>query len=437
VNTRWLTLTRVDRPAWRASPAALVALCLAAALAASGCARRPAQSSAPPAPVLQTTVAAQGSVSPTETFAGIVAPEQSVSISSSLSEPAAIVPVQEGDVVHAGQLLTQLATQDLTAELVAAERTYEEDEAKVVQAQYQGTLAISQGGDQVHQAEGALQQAQANLTQAQQLAQRDRLLYQQGALALQDLQTQEAAVTNDAGAAQAARAALAAAIANRAANGTQTRGLQAANIAAAIATARAAAAQADQIRAEIARATITSPIDGVVVNRNLNPGEYPGTRTIFVLQELATVYAMLNAVTSETIGVGVGAPVAVQTSSLPGRTFSGTVVAVLGAVVPGSTNTTVKVQLANPGFVLRSGMAVTGTVTLHAVSGVTVPTSAFLDDTHTTVAVVQNHRAVTTHVHELATNGTTSVVTGLAAGVNVAVDGQLASSLAVSSGTTP
>jgi HlyD family secretion protein len=412
-------------------------MCLAGALAATACGPRTQQSTAPPAPSLQTTAAAYGSVPPTRTFAGIIAPVQSVSISSALSEPAATVPVQEGDVVHAGQLLTQLATQDLAAELVAAERTYEEDEAKVTQAQYQGTLAISQGGDQVHQAQGALDQAQANLTQAEGLGRRDQQLYQQGAIALEDLQTQQAAVADDQGAVRAAQAALAAAIANQVANGTPSRGLQAATIAAAIATARAAAAQAAQIQAEIALARITSPIDGVVVNRNLNPGEYPGTRTIFVLQELGTVYAMLNAVTSETIGIGIGASVTVQSSSLPGRTVSGTVVAVLGAVVPGSTNATVKVQLANPGFVLRSGVAVTGTVTLPVVSGVTVPTSAFLDDTHTTVAVVKNHRAVTTHVQELATNGTTSIVTGLAAGVNVAVDGQLASSLAVSSGTIP
>jgi hypothetical protein len=36
-------------------------------------------------------------------------------------------------------------------------------------------------------------------------------------------------------------------------------------------------------------------VDGVVVNRNLNPGEYPGSRTIFTIQQLDHVYAELNA----------------------------------------------------------------------------------------------------------------------------------------------
>ncbi len=46
---------------------------------------------------------------------------------------------------------------------------------------------------------------------------------------------------------------------------------------------------------QIAKATITSPIDGVVVNRNINPGEYPGNREIFTLQQVDPIYAVLHA----------------------------------------------------------------------------------------------------------------------------------------------
>jgi HlyD family secretion protein len=417
---------------------ALVVICLAVATTVTGCGPHAQQSaSAPPPPALHTAPAAYGTVHPAITLPGIIAPSQSVQISSDLAEPAAAVLVREGQAVRAGQVLARLETRDLDANLAAAERTYQEDEAKVTQARYEGQLSISQSGDQVHQAQGALAQAQANLTQAQEVVRRDRLLYAQGAIALQDLQTQQTTVADDQGAVRAAQAALASAIANRATNGTPAKGLQAANIAAAVATAQAAAASIGQIRTEIARATITSPVDGVVVNRNLNPGEYPGTRTIFVIQKLSAVYAMLDAVPGDTVGVGPRSPATVQTSSLPGRTFPGTVTAVLGAVVPGSTNATVKVRLANPGLVLRSGLAVTGTVGLPAVSGVTVPVTAFLDDAHTTVAVMRNGRAVATRVHEVATDGTRSVVTGLRAGARVAVDGQQASAVAVASDTTP
>ena len=134
------------------------------------------------------------------------------------------------------------------------------------------------------------------------------------------------------------------------------------------------------------------------------------------MQALSTVYAMLNGTGAEIVNVRVGSPAVVASSSLPGKSYNGTVVAVLGEVVPGSTNFTVKVQLTNPGYTLRSGLAVTATITLAPVSGVTVPVSAFLDDTHTTVAVVTNNSPQVRTVQELATNGTISVVTGLDAG---------------------
>ena len=58
----------------------------------------------------------------------------------------------------------------------------------------------------------------------------------------------------------------------------QHLGLRAAGVggAAIAAQEKVAMAQAQQVRVQIAKAAIVSPIDGVVVNRNLNPGEYPG-----------------------------------------------------------------------------------------------------------------------------------------------------------------
>ena len=56
----------------------------------------------------------------------------------------------------------------------------------------------------------------------------------------------------------------------------------------------------------------------------------------------------------------------------------------LGQVQPGSTNFTVEVIVPNQGNRLQSGMAVTGTITLPTVTGIGIPTAAFLDDSHTT-----------------------------------------------------
>ena len=75
-------------------------------------------------------------------------------------------------------------------------------------------------------------------------------------------------------------------------------------------------------RAQISRATIVSPVDGIVVNRNLNPGEYPGARTIFVLQQVDPVFAELNASSADVFRVQRGAPVALTIPGEPSSALS-------------------------------------------------------------------------------------------------------------------
>jgi multidrug efflux pump subunit AcrA (membrane-fusion protein) len=249
----------------------LLAVCL---VILAGCGRNAKQAASPPAPV-HVVAAADRTVNPQLKLAGIIAPLQNVGLSTSLQEPTDVVYVNEGDVVHRGQVLAQLNTADLSASLVQAQ-------AHLEQMQYQGTMALRQGNDQVRSAQAALDLAQSNLT-------RDEQLLAQGYISVQTVDTQRTNVAQ-------AQAALNQAVANAQANGTQTRGLQHANV-------DQAAAAVDQIQAEIARASITSPIDGVVVNRNLNPGEYPGTRQIFTLQEVSVVYAELNAYGTQVAGL--------------------------------------------------------------------------------------------------------------------------------------
>ncbi len=174
-------------------------------------------------------------------------------------------------------------------------------------------------------------------------------------MAQQAVDQQNTQVQNDRSAVRTAEAQLQSALTNQSVNGTNSTGLQASNVASAAAEARAAHAVVEQARAgvqqlqtQIAKATIVSPIDGVVVNRNLNPGEYPASRTIFTLQQLDNVYAELNASSADTFAIPVGAPVTLNVAGANSQTYTGRVVAVLGQVTPGSTNFTVKVLVANP-----------------------------------------------------------------------------------------
>jgi len=127
-----------------------------------------------------------------------------------------------------------------------------------------------------------LAQANQNLANDQVNLTRDQQLLTNGYVAQQTLDQQNTQVQNDRSAVRTAQAQVQSALTNQSVNGTNTAGLQASTVAAAAADARAAHAVVEQARAavqqlqtQIAKATIVSPIDGVVVNRNLNPASIP------------------------------------------------------------------------------------------------------------------------------------------------------------------
>ncbi len=422
-----------------------VALAVFAAALLAGCgngAAKHARTAPSPNPI-PTAAAKESTVKATATISGVIAPFQNVAITSSLSEPVDSVNVLEGDHVRAGQVIAVLDTADLRAQLAQAQanvqsaiRNAESSDAKVSQARYTQTLNIGQGDQSVRSAQAALASAQSTLRNDTANLERDRALLGSGYIAQQTFDQQQTLVTTDESSLRTAQANLQSATINAQVNGTASTGLQAANVAAAIADANSARAAVAQARAQvqqyavsIAKARITAPVDGVVVNRNLNPGEYPGSRTIFTIQQLDRVYAMLNASSSDTFSIPVGAHVTLSIAGNSARTYTGDVVAVLGQVTPGSTDFTVEVLIDNADGKLQSGLPVTATAALPAVSGVGIPTAAFLDDTHTTIMVADDELvdvvAKTVKVHELASDGTTSIVSGIKAGQKIVANGQL------------
>jgi multidrug efflux pump subunit AcrA (membrane-fusion protein) len=74
-------------------------------------------------------------------------------------------------------------------------------------------------------------------------------------------------------------------------------------------------------------------------------------------------------------------------------------------------------------------LPVSASIDLPPVSGIGIPTTAFLDDTHTTVMIADDQLvdvvAKTVKVRELGSDGTTSIVSGLKSGQAVISNGQL------------
>jgi multidrug efflux pump subunit AcrA (membrane-fusion protein) len=402
---------------------AVAATALLVALA--GCSAKPDKKAAPP-PFVATEIADNGTIRPFEVLPGIVAPYQNVAIQSNLVEAADAVNVQEGDTVHKGELLAQLDTADLVAALNSDIATANSARANTTHTAYAGSLSISQGVDSARTAETAVNQARETLAKDTIDLGRDRQLSEKGYIAEQTYRDQITTVRNDQQALTAAQAALASARSNVAANGTLgSNGLQSSSIEQAKAQEQAALAQAQQERVQIAKAAIYSPIDGVVVNRNLNQGEYPGSRQIFTLQQVDPIYAILRGSGSQIAAIDNGSAATVTASDLHDAKLRGTVVGVLNQIAPGSTDFQVKVVLANPDRRLRPGMAVVGQIVLPTVRGVRVPATAFTDDNHNRVlAVARDGTVRTVAVREIAEDNTSAVVSGLGAGTRVIRDGQ-------------
>jgi multidrug efflux pump subunit AcrA (membrane-fusion protein) len=396
---------------------------LAAALVFSGCSQRR------PPTVVHTRVpvvtAVPGTVAPANTLGGIIVPFQNVAIQNSLSEPTLVVNVQAGDQVSKGDVLARLDTSDLVANLKATLATAAANHAKWQQTYLQADLTIQQNSNSINAAKAAVTQAQTTLNTDTLNLKRDADLLKQGYISQQAYDQQQTVVTNDQQALRSAQVNLQNQQSQVQVNGTTSTGLQGAQVDAAKAAEQTALAQADQIRAMIARATIVSPVDGIVVNRNLNPGEYPGTRQIFTIQEMDKVYAVLNGSGAQVVGVQPGSMASITATDRATIKSRGKVIAVLDQLTPGSTNFTIKVLLPNPQRRFHAGMVVSGLVHLPPSRGIRVPVTAFNDDSSSSVQVVENGTVKTVPVTMVAQDGKNAVVNGLPQGAQVVVNGQL------------
>jgi len=367
--------------------------------------------------------ATSGSIAPIRSLSGFIAPLQNITLSTTLAEPAARVLVVEGDHVKAGDVLAVFDVSDLQANLRALERSAIEADANTLRQQFQSSQTIGQGIGSADQAQASLRQARAKLQEDMLDLSRDQTLESHGFIARQALDQQRTTVESDQAAVASAQASLHAAQITVSTNGSSQQGLQGASIAAERAAADAARAQADQVRAQISRATITSPVDGIVINRNLNPNEYPNNRTLFTIAQTGNVYAVFNASPTQIAGIHTGQSVAVQLNSEPKHQRLAHVVAVLGQSTPGSTNFTVKALIDQPDDALLSGLPLTGKVTLAAVSGTEIPRTAFTDGTESQVIAVRGNVPHHVDVTVLAEDATHAIVQGLPAGTSIVGNG--------------
>ncbi len=183
------------------------------------------------------------------------------------------------------------------------------------------------------------------------------------------------------------------------------------------------------------RFALRSPIEGLVVERNINQGmevrpDQQPNAPLFLITDPTTLWAQLDAAEADLGLFKPGINVQLSSAAYPGETFTGTVVKIADYVDPSSRSVKVRLAVANADRRLKAEMFVTAKVQAASFQGISVPSKAvFLADNKNYVFV---RTSTTPNVFErrevklgVTMPGTSEVVSGLKAGDVVITDGNL------------
>lgn len=319
------------RPWWRRASTWLAVLLLLALAGGAAWWQQRAGSQAAPRYLTQPLV--RGNLAVTITATGTLQPTRSVAVGSELSGTVTRVLVDVNDRVKKGQLLVEL------------------DRAKLADAVSGARAELEAARARRQQAEVTLKEARANAARLDEVARLSG-----GKL--------PAAADLDAARAAADRAA--------------------ADLASATASIAQATASLSTAETSLAKAAIRSPIDGVVLARNVEPGNAVAASlqavTLFTLAEdLASMKLSVNVDEADVAQVRAGQRARFTVAAQPGRDYPATV----ARVAFGSTTTdnvvtyTTQLDVDNADLSLRPGMTATATIATTERNGVLlVPNSA-------------------------------------------------------------
>ena len=281
--------------------------------------------------------ARQGEMVRTLVATGHVESPHRLDLASNLTATVREVLVQEGQQVKAGERLIQLDDRELRAQQSQAESAA------------QGALYKIRQMDelQLPAAEQSVHQARIQLDNAQRQAERSRELFRQGFIGQAALDDAERTLVNAEAQWQVSRAQ------NRSVGelGSE-RGL-------AMATAEQAQSALAMARTRLSYATITAPVDALVITRQVEPGEQvqPG-RALLTLSPLKAVQLVVQVDEKHLHRLQVGQVAQASADAYPDDRFDAVVRNILPSVNVQTGAVTVKLDVPRPPTYLRQDMTV-------------------------------------------------------------------------------
>ena len=157
----------------------------------------------------------------------------------------------------------------------------------------------------------------------------------------------------------------------------------------AAAAARAAAATDET---NLSKASIRSPIDGIVTEKKALQGMrfMPG-EALYQIADLSSIWVIADVFEQDIGLIKAGAKVQIRINAYPDKTFSGALTYVYPTLSTETRTVPVRIELANPGNLLKPGMFAEVELPVAAKAAVlTVPTSAVIDSGTRRIVLVQS-----------------------------------------------
>jgi multidrug efflux pump subunit AcrA (membrane-fusion protein) len=391
------------------STAALgVSVCLASL---SGC-KKQADETEQPTVTVQAEKVAVGSLTETVEADTVLQPQAQSAIVPKISSPVKQFYVQRGSRVHAGQVLASLENADLAASVVDTKGTLTQ-----AQATYKTTTGASVL-EEMKTAEANVEQAKANLeVQKMQTDARQNLLAQ-GAIPRRDYETARAALVQ-------AQDAYDVAAQHLASLKGVSRAAEIQNAEGAVASARG---KYEAAQSALNYSTVRSPIDGVVTDRPLFPGEMAQAgQPLITVMDTSMLLAKVHLPQTQIAGLHVGDKAAVTVQGAD-QSADGSLSLISPALDPGSTTVEVWVKVPNKSGALKPGMPVHVAIEARTLKDITtVPTESVITNKSGGTAVMVVGSDGLAHEREVklgVTDGKdTQVLTGVQPGEIVVTTG--------------